>query len=236
MTAWLSSVTGVLQSNGLLVAGTVLLVLALVMLVLTLNAFLSVRPPSTTSARRRNIPLGSFLVRMLAVVAFLFLATSVLLTGIALRTYTAFTHEEPAGILECLQVDQANQIMIVRFTPITRGREGRAQTFTLPGDRWEIGAHIMKWTPRTIQLGVHTAYRLDRIQGAYQQIEDENQRPHLALPLSPGRDWVWWLLTRYGQYLPFVEAVYGNSVSNPAQTGDRFEILVTTSGLSAKRR
>ncbi len=235
--AGLSWFTGMLgRNNGLLLAGAVLLVLGLVMLVLTLNAFLSVRPPSRTSARRRTISPGSFLVRMLAVVAFLFLATSILLTGVALRTYTAFTHEDLAGILECLQVDPANQVMIVRFTPITKGREGRAQTFTLSGDRWEIGAHIMKWTPRTIQLGVHTAYRLDRIQGAYQQIEDENQRPHQAVSLSPGRDWVWSLLTRYGQHLPFIEAVYGNSVSNPAQPGDRYEIRVTTSGLSAQRR
>jgi hypothetical protein len=237
MPGWLHSIQGVLgQGNGLLLAGAVLTAVGLLVGIRTLSFFLSGGTRLQNSARRRRMSPTGLLVRLLAVAAFVFFSTSILLAGLALRTYTAFTQEELAGTLECLQRDPVGRVMIVRFTPVIQGRAGRPQTFTLYGDQWEIAAHIVKWTPRTIQLGIRTAYRLTQIKGSYQEVSDENQRPHQAFALTPGRDWMWWLLSRYGHYLPFIEAVYGNSVSNPALPGDRFEVLVTTSGLSTKRK
>jgi hypothetical protein len=77
---------------------------------------------------------------------------------------------------------------------------------------------------------------LNLIKGVYANAGDENTRPHQAYPLNPGRDWVWSLLNRFGRYLPFVEAVYGNAVSNPVQAGEEYEVIVTTSGLLARKK
>jgi hypothetical protein len=233
MTSWLSALG---QGNGLILAGLVLLVLAIIALVATLGAWISGDRLGKHSARRRRLsPVGG-LIRLLGCLVLFFFALSLLLAGAALRTYTVFTRQDKIGTLECLDRDADNQRLIVRFTPLRGGSPERSQTYTLSGDQWEVSAHILRWTPKTIQLGIPTAYRLNMLKGVYQHAEDESRLPHQAWALSAGSDWLWSLLDRYGQHLPMVAAVYGNAVSNLTAAGDIFDIYVTTSGLSAQRR
>jgi hypothetical protein len=226
------------QGNGFLIAGLVLSGLGLLALAVSLNTFLSSRLKKSRMllARRNRMSVGTLFFRLLLSLVLLFFALSVFLTGAVLRTYTAFARQDLVGRLECLQTNPAAKLLVVRLAPVVRGRELPAQTFTLPGEQWEINARILKWTPQANLLGLHTAYRLNLIKGVYLDASGENQGPHQAYALSPGQDWVWSFLTRYGKYLPFVEAVYGNAVSNSISPGERYEIYVTTSGLSAQKK
>lgn len=223
------------RGNGLILAGSILLIAAIIGLVLTISLWIAGGRPQPHSARRRRLSPAGGVIRLLSWLVVCFAALSLLLAGAALRTYTVFTRQDKIGTLECLQQDTPHKVLIVRFTSERGGRSKRSQTYTLYGDQWEISAHILKWTPQTIQLGFRTAYRLNILKGAYQQAEDENRLPHQAYALTPGSDWVWRLLDRYGRYLPFIEAVYGNAILSSASPGDRFNIFVTTSGLSAQR-
>jgi hypothetical protein len=226
------------QGNGLLVAGLILLGAGMLMLVMTINAFATSRLKKShlLMARRNRMSLGSLLTRVLLSFLLIFFALSVFLTGAALRSYTIFTKQDLVGRLECMQYNSEQKSMLVKLVAIVQGQELHAQTYALPGDQWEVNARILKWTPRANLLGLHTAYRLNMIKGIYQNPGDETKRAHQAYALSPGQDWFWTLLTRYQKYLPFVQAVYGNAVSNPIQPGEVYEIYVTTSGLSAQKR
>jgi hypothetical protein len=226
------------QGNGFLIAGLILLGLGLLSLVVSVNGFFSSRLKKSRllTVRRDRMSISSLFFRFLLSLILIFFALSVFLTGAVLRTYTAFTQQDRVGTLECLQANAAAKTMIVRFVPVVLGSAQHAQTYTLPGDQWEVNARILKWTPQANLLGLHTAYRLNLIKGVYANAEDENTRPHLAYALNPGQDWVWSLLTRFGKYLPFVQAVYGNAVSNPIQAGEAYQIFVTTSGLTAEKK
>jgi len=126
--------------------------------------------------------------------------------------------------------------MVVSLTKIEKGRIGKSQTFSLYGDQWEISAHILKWHPNVNLLGLHTGYRFNQIKGTYIRAKDENQKPHRAYALANGTDIIWGFLSHYGKSFPLVDAVYGNAVSRPARPGERFDIFVTTSGLTVRRR
>jgi hypothetical protein len=226
------------QGNGLLIIGLILLGLGVLSLMVSVNGFFSSRAKKSRllTVRRDRMSISTLFFRTLVSLLLIFFALSVFLTGAVLRTYTAFTQEEAVGTLECLQANAAAKSLVVRFVPVVLGRPQHAQTYNLPGDQWEINARILKWTPQANLLGLHTAYRLNLIKGVYADAEGENTRAHQAYPLNPGQDWVWSVLTRFGKYLPFVEAVYGNAVSNPVQIGETYDVFVTTSGLIAKKK
>lgn len=214
--------------GALLLFGAVLFLIRV--LVLWWNGFFPKK--DLASARRPpRLSLHAGLIRLLVALVFVFVSLSLFLAGTTLRSYSAFTRTQRIGILECLEWNPAQQWMVVRFTPPS----GSGQTYELRGDQWEISAHILKWDPALNLLGLQTAYRLHQIKGVYQEAADENGKPHQAFALAPRQDWIWWLLGRYGDKLPWVEAVYGNAVSLPARPGERVEVLVALSGLSVRK-
>jgi hypothetical protein len=172
------------------------------------------------------------LLQFLLALVFLTSAAAFFFAGMTVRTYVAFTREDRVGSVECVQWDPVQKTMIVR---LVRADRENTQSFTLSGDQWEVSARIIKWAPWANLLGLHTAYRLNQIKGIYQDVADENQRPHQAFAISTGQDWLWWGMDHFNLKIPGVEAVYGNAVSSAAQTGDRFDLLVSTSGLSLKK-
>lgn len=223
------------NGNILIFSGIILIAAAVIALVRTISVLLE---PfwrlRQASARRLRPRWGKGLMRFLISLILMFFSLSLLLAGTTLRTYTAFTRQDLAGTLECLEWNPEERIIIVRFKAAAQGRTSEDQTYSLYGDHWEINAHILKWHPKANLIGLHTAYRLNQIKGIYQSAEDESRLRHRACALTPGKDWIWWALSRYGEALPLVEAVYGNAVSKLARGGEQFEIFVTTSGLSAR--
>jgi hypothetical protein len=225
------------QGNGLLFAGAVVFVLGLFMflrqIINILNYYTKRNQPT---ARRLHLDIDRRLFRMVIAVVLLLVAVSLLLGGITMRTYISFTRADQVGVVECLSWNAKDKFMVVSLATIEKGKTKTKQTFSLYGDQWEISAHILKWDPKVNLMGLHTGYRLNQIKGIYLAAADETNLEHRAYAITPGKDWLWWALSRMDRQLPLVEAVYGNAVSHIAKPGDRFDIFVTTSGLSARRR
>ncbi|MCK5242687.1 hypothetical protein KAR34_09565 [bacterium] len=224
------------QGNGLLFLGAVIFILGLLMFlrqIINILNFYAKR--SQPLARRMRLDLDQRILFMLISVILALLGTSLLLGGITMRTYVSFTRADQVGSVECLSWNAEEKFMVVSMATIEQGKIKTKQTFSLYGDQWEISAHILKWDPKVNLLGLHTGYRLNQIKGIYLDAEDETKRLHRAYAITPGKDWLWWALSRFDAQLPMVEAVYGNAVSQIAKPGDRFDIFVTTSGLSARR-
>ena len=59
-------------------------------------------------------------------------------------------------------------------------------------------------------------------------------QPRSAYDLNGGTDFLWRWLYRYGRWIPFVEAVYGNAAYTMAQPGAQWGIYVTLSGYLVK--
>ena len=180
------------------------------------NLFQKVRRRRTSKSVMELLKLATF-------------SSIMLITGfIAIGTvgYQALTHEDV--------------VAIIRITPtghqqfkanITRHGE-TTKTFYLLGDQFLADAKILKWKPWVNLLGLHTAYRLDRVMGRYVDVNDEQSKPRTVFQMNNRQDND--IATWRQQYsgLSFLLDVEHGSAShvNASQSG-KYELIVTTSGL-----
>src|SRR5699024_8051376 len=89
----------------------------------------------------------------------------VLLVGVNLLTYARFTAEQPIGTIRFTQLSPQ------RYAAAFKRADGRLVHATLLGDQWELAARIIKWSGIGTELGLKPIYRLDRLSGRYEDIE-----------------------------------------------------------------
>ena len=105
--------------------------------------------------------------------------------------------------------------------------------YQLRGQQWSVEGHILTWDERLNFLGLRTMYKLTRVRGRYLRAEDEVNKPATAYSLVVNEDDPGWRrLYEYGARLPFVQAVYGNTVFTFPAEEKVFAIYVTTSGFT----
>jgi hypothetical protein len=147
------------------------------------------------------------------------------------RTYAAFTREEPIARIQCISVKGLDYDMVMRFVSLEQGREGSPELFRLNGDQWAVGGHIVQWHPWLNLLGLHTGYRLTRIEGRYLNAEDEATGSQTVYDLGdPTRQRIWHWLYRHHESIPLVRAAYGNTTYTFPAKDQAFVVKVTRSG------
>ncbi len=176
--------------------------------------------------RRRLGGIGHFLASTILVLA----AALAIAVGVGMRGYSALTREVRAATVEVRALGNQRYEAVVRF------RDGGSQTFTLRGDALYVDAHILKWTPAANLLGLHTSYRLDRIAGRYDSIDDEQTQPRTVYALhDPAAVDLFAFAQRYRFLAPILDATYGSGTFVPLGAGGTFEIEVSTTGLLARQ-
>jgi len=199
-----------------------LLVYALLLLALVFAAL-----GVTTLGRRGR--LGGVL-HLLSALVMLCLSALALTLAVGIHGYQALTHETTAATVEVTRLAPATYRATVTFPG------GERHSYRLRGDELYVDAHILKWKPLATLVGLHTGYRLDRIEGRYASIEDERSKPHTAYVLQPGgRLDVFDLARRYRILAPLVDARYGSGTFVSLHGGGRFVIRVSTTGLLVRR-
>lgn len=180
---------------------------------------------------------GSRKLRVKALGLFFILAAS---TGIFaylnLRNYTAFTNEELAARARVIKKPfQEKDVIELEFTPLKNNSSGNPDTYLLKGNQWMVEADILKWHPAMNLLGLKTGYKITRISGRYLSGEKQSRARQTVYTINGGTDRLWIFLHKYQNFLPFVEAVYGNSAYAFAEYGRESGVYVTISGLIIKK-
>lgn len=152
-----------------------------------------------------------------------------------LRSYQIFTREEPVAIVEIESPPpQSSYRFLLKMTPVTQGVEGTPQLFPMQGDQWAVTGEILKWHPWLNFVGIKNCHRLTRVSARYLRVADEMNAPRSAYDLNGGTGSLWPILYRLQEYLPFVEAVYGNAAHTFAEHKSRWGVFVTLSGYLIK--
>ncbi len=113
--------------------------------------------------------------------------------------------------------------------------EGIARQLELRGDDWQLDAKVLKWHGYANIVGLDALYKLDRLTGRYQDIDQQKSEPITAYPLTlePGLS-LWHYIEKFPHLLPFVDAFYGNAVFLPMEDKAEYKIFITQSGLIAR--
>lgn len=109
------------------------------------------------------------------------------------------------------------------------------RTYDLYGDQWQLDAKVIKWSSYLEFFGLDAAYRLDRLSGRYERLQDElsSEASAHALYEESFLPDIWGLRTQY-PWLPGIEARYGSGTYVPMADGAKYAIFLRRDGLYAK--
>lgn len=164
-------------------------------------------------------------------VAVLCLALAFALVALDIRTYRALTQDKPIATISFERSGERRFVASLLFPD-----KGLVERFELQGDQWQLDARIIRWTGLLRGLGGTPGYRLDRISGRYERIEDERSQPRTVYSLGNSEYGVdLWAMARRSQgRLPWVDAEYGSATFVPMTDGAIFEVALSPNGLVAK--
>jgi hypothetical protein len=181
-------------------------------------------------AWKRHRRIGSLVFLLTSLLMFMSAAV-VLLLAVGIKGYKALVREELAATVHITPLgSQQFQARVVR-------PDGRDTAFVIAGDELYIDARVLKWKPVLNLIGLHTAYRLDRVAGRYISVRDEKARARTMYSLDGEMmPWDLFLLrTRYAFLAPLLDAQYGSATFAPVDGAGTVRIMVTTSGLIARK-
>jgi hypothetical protein len=180
-------------------------------------------------AWKRRRFMGSLVSLLLSLLMFMSAAV-VLLLAAGVKGYKALVREELAATVHIAPLGSQ------QFTAKITLPDGRDTVFVIAGDELYIDARVLKWKPILNLIGLHTAYRLDRVAGRYVRLQDEKTKTRTTYSIDGEMmPWDLFLLrTRYAFLAPLLDAQYGAATFAPVEGVNTIKIMVTTSGLIAR--
>ncbi len=153
--------------------------------------------------------------------------------GLNLQTYQRLTDELPVAELRFEKIGRQAYSAELIYP------DGQHQQYLLAGDDWRLEAQFLKWKGWATVLGLKPQFRLERLAGRYQDIEQERQADHSVVDLSgnqalPAQLDLWKFAQRRPRLTPMIDATYGTATYLPMRDGVNYRVTVTNSGLIAR--
>jgi hypothetical protein len=162
---------------------------------------------------------------LLAVV--LFAALSIVLLTATVYTYDRLTAET---LIAELRFDATGDRQYMAH--LTTGDRCGERTFPVAGDQWRVDAEFLKWKYWALLLGLDSQYRLDRLEGRYRSVADQNSQPNVAHDLSERTavDLVS-LAESLGSWNFLLDATYGSSTFQDIDVANNYYVYRTQTGI-----
>ncbi|WP_426661843.1 hypothetical protein [Rhodanobacter aciditrophus] len=203
---------------------TVLLVLAAILLLCCLLQLVMLR---------RRLDAGARLAagwHALLCVACLVLTMLFGIGGWALRGYRLLGEEAPVVDIE------AHILSPQRWAVTLSWPDGSTRQLQLAGDDWRVEAVVLKWKLPALLAGLPPLYRLDRVDGRYDDPVQEASAPRTVIGFGPADGFdLLDLRRRYPRALPMVDAVYGSGAFLPLVDGGHYSVSLSRTGALVAR-
>lgn len=171
--------------------------------------------------------------RSIAGIVLLLVALSLLWLTLLVQSYLGLTGEIKVAHVRATAIANVPHEMSVELILYdSNGHAVSNNTYLLQGDDWMVQGDIIKFPAWVNILGLHSGYKLTRLEGRYDDIHLENTAPHTAIALNGGDDN--FFKTAYTQkswFSWFVDASYGNAVF---QAPGSFDVFATQDALIAR--
>ena len=157
----------------------------------------------------------------------LFAALSIVLLAATVYTYDRLTAET---LIAELRFDATGDRQYVAH--LRTGDRCDERSFPLFGEQWRVDAEFLKWKYWALLLGLDSQYRLDRLEGRYRSVTDQNAQPNLAHGLSERTavDLVG-LAESLGSWNFLLDATYGSSTYQDTDVANVYYVYRTQTGI-----
>ncbi|MCW8931945.1 MAG: hypothetical protein OQL19_17135 [Gammaproteobacteria bacterium] len=159
----------------------------------------------------------------------LFFLVTISLVGTNILTYHRLTHERPIAYIHIKHLNkQSFQMNLLLLENCHKS------SYILQGDEWQMDARIIKWHGWANLLGLDASYQLDRVSGRYQNIKQQRMNLPTVFALESLQDYDLWALKKEYQWLPLLDAKYGQSVFLPMKNNLSYQLYMTQVGIIAR--
>lgn len=138
--------------------------------------------------------------------------------------YDRLSDEKPLAQVKFEQIEPGYYTLF-----LAEGDDDDFEEYKIFGDQWRIDAQFVKMRPWANVLGLDAQYNLERLQGRYSNINDENTKPHLAHDL--GENDLIDLPQFFLDYNLVMDAEYGSSSYADIDTHRLYTVYRTQSGI-----
>ena len=110
----------------------------------------------------------------------------------------------------------------------------RCEERVLPiyGEQWRVDAEFLKWQYWALLLGLDSQYRLDRLEGRYRSVADQNSASRMAHDLGGGTAVdVVTIARTLGAWNFLLDATYGSSTYEDIDPARIYRVYRTTTGI-----
>src|SRR5712692_2135140 len=178
-------------------------------------------------ARRRRFRAG----RGLSGIILLLIAFSLLWATFLVQTYLGLSANIMVARVHATSIANLPHLMSVEIILYDKdGHQISDNTYGVMGDEWELQGDIIKFPSWMNVVGLHSGYKLTRLEGRYDDPNLERNNKHSVIVLNGGDDNFFKTAQTQTWLSPFVEASYGNAVILPSD-GKTYEVLVSQTGL-----
>lgn len=218
-----------------------LFIIALVGLFLLINAFVGLRrrreyrheDEERKFGRRRISHFRLRWGRLLGGAFLVFFALSLLWLTILIQTYLGLTSDIKVARVRATAVANVPHLMSVDLTLYDQnGKQTSEQTYIINGDEWMLQGDIIKFPPLLNIFGLHSGYKLTRLEGRYDDPNLEANSHHVVVVLNGGDDNFFKTVQEQAWTSPFVQAAYGSGTFIQPD-GKTYDVFVSQTGLYA---
>lgn len=180
--------------------------------------------------RRRRFRPGRIFSGLLLVA----IALSLLWLTFLVQTYLGLTSDIQVAQVHATKIDGQPHLMSVELILYdNNGHKISDKTYLVQGDEWMLQGDIIKFPTLLNILGLHSGYKLTRLEGRFDDPNLESTSKHTVIELNGGDDNFFKTVQEQAWVSPVVEAAYGNAVFLAAD-GKTYNAYVSQTGLYAK--
>jgi hypothetical protein len=167
----------------------------------------------------------------------LIVAISLLWLTFSIQSYLGLTSDIKVATVQATQISDTNSNqpqMAVRLTLLdSSGKPLAPKEYVMNGDRWIIMGNMVKFPTWMNIFGIHSGYKLTRLEGMYSDPTLEANDKHTVVTLNGGDDNFFKSVYKQAWTSPFVDAAYGSATFEPADD-QTYDIYTSQTGFYAK--
>jgi len=164
----------------------------------------------------------------------LLLGVSMLWLTLLIQTYISLGSDIRVAQVYATSIANMPHMMSVELKLYNqRGQQTSDSTYLVRGDEWMLEGDIIKFPTWLNVLGLHSGYKLTRLEGRYDNPTMEADDKHTVIVLNGGDDNFFTTVQERAWLSPIIEAGYGSSTFLRAD-GKTYNVLVSQTGLYAE--
>ena len=166
-----------------------------------------------------------FIVGLPLIVSIISLILNAVLALLLTLTYTTLTKESIVATIQFDKIANQSKVYIAHLYSHDGSKIG---DYTIYGDQWRIDAGFIKMEYLANIFGLDSKYTLNRFEGRYKNITDENNQKHKAYLLESHR-----LIDTFSF---FVDTQYGSSIYQDIKINTKYTVLKSQTGLMVREK